>query len=393
MTMKPRPRINRVVSELPPSGIREFFDLVTTVENVISLGVGEPDFATPWHVCDEVYDSLRHGFTSYTSNLGLIELRREISGLLRRLYGVEYDPEREILVTVGVSEGLDVALRTILSPGDEVIIPDPCFVAYGPCVRLAGGVPVPAPMREADEFKLRADVVRPKLTDRTRALVIGFPNNPTGSVMTREELLPLAEIARERDLLVLSDEIYDRLTYSGEHACFASLPGMRERTILLNGFSKAYAMTGWRIGYVCAPADLIHAMMCVHSYTIMSAPTPAQVAAAEAIRSGEPDVARMKAEYDQRRRLLVKGLRDIGLSCFDPFGAFYVFPSIASTGLSSKAFATELLREERVAVVPGSAFGDAGEGYVRATYATNMENLKEAVGRIGRFVRQVTGDR
>ncbi len=384
-----RPRLNQEVAQLPPSGIREFFDLVTTVENVISLGVGEPDFATPWHVCDEVYDSLRHGFTSYTSNLGMIELRREISGLLRRLYGVEYNPEKEILVTVGVSQGLDLTLRTILNRGDEVIIPDPCFVAYGPCVKLAGGVPVPAPMREEDQFKLRPEVVRSKITARTRALLIGFPNNPTGSVMTREELLALAEIAEEHDLLVISDEIYDRLTYAGTHTCFAGLPGMWERTVLLNGFSKAYAMTGWRIGYACAPPDIINSMMCVHSYTMMSAPTPAQVAATEAIRAGEPDVARMKAEYDQRRRLLVKGLRDTGLSCFEPLGAFYVFPSVQGTGLDCDTFARRLLQEERVAAVPGRVFGEAGEGYLRATYATNMENLKEALVRIERFVRSL----
>jgi len=389
MSPSERPRINREVAELPPSGIREFFDLVTTVENVISLGVGEPDFPTPWHVCDEVYDSLRRGFTSYTSNLGLMELRREISGLLRRLYGVEYNPDNEIIVTVGVSEGLDLTLRTILRPGDEVIIPDPCFVAYGPCVRLAGGVPVPAPMREEDAFKLRPEVVRSRLTDRTRALLIGFPNNPTGSVMTREELLPLAQIAEEHDLLVISDEIYDRLTYAGSHTCFASLPGMWERTVLLNGFSKSYAMTGWRIGYACAPADIINSMMCVHSYTMMSAPTPAQVAAIEAIRRGEPDIERMKGEYDQRRRLLVKGLRDIGLSCFEPLGAFYVFPSVKSTGLTSNAFARQLLQAEQVAAVPGSAFGWSGEGYLRATYATSMANLKEALVRIERFVRSL----
>ena len=388
-----RPRLNQEVAQLPPSGIREFFDLVTTVENVISLGVGEPDFATPWHVCDEVYDSLRHGFTSYTSNLGMIELRREISGLLRRLYGVEYNPEKEVLVTVGVSQGLDLTLRTILNRGDEVIIPDPCFVAYGPCVKLAGGVPVPAPMREEDQFKLRPEIVRSKITARTRALLIGFPNNPTGSVMTREELLALAEIAEEHDLLVISDEIYDRLTYAGSHTCFAGLPGMWERTVLLNGFSKAYAMTGWRIGYACAPPDIINSMMCIHSYTMMSAPTPSQVAATEAIRAGEPDVQRMKAEYDQRRRLLVKGLRETGLSCFEPLGAFYVFPSVRGTGLDCDTFARRLLQEERVAAVPGRVFGEAGEGYLRATYATSMANLKEALVRIERFVRSLERQR
>jgi aminotransferase len=323
----------------------------------------------------------------------MIELRREISGLLRRLYGVEYNPEKEVLVTVGVSQGLDLTLRTILNRGDEVIIPDPCFVAYGPCVKLAGGVPVPAPMREEDQFKLRPEIVRSKITARTRALLIGFPNNPTGSVMTREELLALAEIAEEHDLLVISDEIYDRLTYAGSPRCFAGLPGMWERTVLLNGLSKAYAMTGWRIGYACAPPDIINSMMCIHSYTMMSAPTPSQVAATEAIRAGEPDVQRMKAEYDQRRRLLVKGLRETGLSCFEPLGAFYVFPSVRGTGLDCDTFARRLLQEERVAAVPGRVFGEAGEGYLRATYATSMANLKEALVRIERFVRSLERQR
>jgi aminotransferase len=386
MTRSRRPRVAETIAGLPPSGIREFFDVVTTVENVISLGVGEPDFPTPWHICDEVYDSLRHGFTSYTSNLGLVELRREISGLLNRLYGAQYDPEKQIIVTVGVSEALDLALRTILNPGDEVIVPDPCFVSYGPCVALAGGTPVPAPMREEDEFKLRPDVVRARLTERTRALLIGFPNNPTGSVMNAAELAAIAEIAEEHDLLVISDEIYDRLTYRGEHTCFPTLPGMAERTVLLNGFSKAYAMTGWRIGYACGPAEIIDAMMCIHSYTMMSAPTPAQVAAVEAIRAGEPDVERMKSQYNQRRRFLLQGLREAGLSCFEPLGAFYVFPSIRSTGLDADTFARRLVAEEQVAVVPGPVFGAYGEGHVRATYATSMDNLKEAVKRIERFV-------
>lgn len=389
MTSSKRPRIAAKIASLPPSGIREFFEVVRTVENVISLGVGEPDFATPWHICDEVYDSLRHGFTSYTSNLGIIELRREISGLIERLYGAEYDAEEQVLVTVGVSEALDLALRTIVEPGDEVIIPDPCFVSYGPCVTLAGGTPVPAAMRAEDDFKLRPDTVRDLLTDRTRALLIGFPNNPTGSVMTRPELAEIAQIADEHDLLVISDEIYDRLTYDGEHTCFATLPRMADRTILLNGFSKTYAMTGWRIGYACGPTEIINAMMCIHSYTMMSAPTPAQVAAVEAIRQGEPDVERMKSQYNQRRRLLVQGLRDAGLACFEPLGAFYVFPSVKDTGLDADTFARRLVQEERVAVVPGPVFGASGEGHVRATYATSMDNLKEAVTRIERFARSL----
>jgi len=389
MSSPERPRIARNIADLPPSGIREFFDLVSTLENVISLGVGEPDFATPWHICDEVYDSLRHGRTQYTSNLGMIELRREISRVLERRYGAEYDSENQIIVTVGVSEGLDLALRAILNPGDEVIVPDPSFVAYGPSVKLAGGVAVPAPMTEADAFKLRPDVVRSRITNRTRALLIGFPNNPTGSVMTREELAEIGGIAEEFDLLVLSDEIYDRLTYEGEHTCFATLPGMAERTILLNGFSKSYAMTGWRIGYACAPRDIIAAMVAIHSYTMMSAPTPAQIAATEALRHGEADVERMRSQYDQRRRFLVQGLRDTGLSCFEPLGAFYVFPNITRTGLDSQTFARRLVQEEGVAVVPGPVFGASGEGYVRATYATSMDNLKEALARIERFVERL----
>jgi aminotransferase len=382
-----RAKVARHIQTLPPSGIREFFDLVSALDNVISLGVGEPDFATPWHVCDEVYDSLRRGMTSYTSNAGMPELRREISQHLARLYGAEYDPDTQVVVTVGVSEGLDLCLRAITDPGDEVIIPDPCFVAYGPAVELAGGVAVPAPMTEADAFKLRPEVVRSLITDRTRAIMLGFPNNPTGSVMTRDELAAIARIALDHDLLVISDEIYDRLTYAGTHTCFPMLPGMAERTVLLNGFSKSYAMTGWRIGYACGPRDIIAAMVAIHSYTMMSAPTPAQVAAIQALRHGESDVERMKAQYDQRRRLLIQGLRDIGLSCFEPLGAFYVFPNVTATGLDSQAFARGLVQEAGVAVVPGTVFGRCGEGHVRATYATSMDNLKEALARIERFAR------
>lgn len=381
-----KPRLNPAVASLPPSGIREFFDLVTSMENVISLGVGEPDFPTPWHICDEVYDSLRKGQTCYTSNAGMPELRRAIGALLRRLYGLEYDSGTQVLVTVGVSEAVDLTLRTLLGPGDEVILPDPSFVAYAPCIRLAGATPVLAPMREEDDFKLRAETVRARLTDRTRALLLSFPNNPTGSIMTRDELLPLADLARQHDLWVLSDETYDRLTYRGKHACFASLPDMSDRTILLNGFSKAYAMTGWRIGYVCGPEDVIGAMTRVHSYTVMCSPTPAQVAALEALRNGEPAVARMKAEYDQRRRLLVRGLREAGLGCFEPLGAFYVFPNIQTTGLSAEEFARRLVEQEQVAVVPGTVFGPSGAGHVRATYATSFANLTEALTRIRRFL-------
>jgi aminotransferase len=381
-------RSSRLAASLPPSGIREFFDLVAGRDDVISLGVGEPDFATPWKICDEAIDGLRRGYTSYTSNWGMPELRDALAADLDRRYGLSYSPASEILVTNGVSEGLDLSMRGLLDPGDEVIVPEPCFVAYKPAVLLAGGVPVTVCTEEADGFRLRAETVEAALTPRTRALIICYPNNPTGAVMSREELLPIAELAARHDLVVISDEIYAYLTYVGEHTCFASLPGMQERTILLDGFSKAYAMTGWRLGYAAGPAHLLEAMMRIHSYTAMSAPTMAQIGAIEALRSGREDVAHMVGQYDQRRRMLLAGYRALGLPCFEPGGAFYTFPSIAATGLTSAEFSRRLLFEENVAAVPGTAFGACGEGYLRATYATHLDLLKEALVRIGRLLER-----
>ena len=385
----PGVRSSRLAADLPPSGIREFFDLVAGREEVISLGVGEPDFPTPWKICDEAIDGLRRGQTSYTSNWGMPDLRDALAADLDRRYGLAYSSANEILVTNGVSEGLDLAMRGLLDPGDEVIVPEPCFVAYKPAVLLAGGVPVVVETREQDGFRLRAEAVEAAITPRTRALMLCYPNNPTGAVMSREELLPLAELAARHDLVVISDEIYAYLTYVGTHTCFASLPEMQERTILLDGFSKAYAMTGWRLGYAAGPAHLLEAMMRIHSYTAMSAPTMAQIGALEALRNGREDVAEMVGHYDQRRRLLLAGYRSLGLPCFEPGGAFYTFPSIAATGLTSAEFSRRLLFEENVAAVPGTAFGACGEGYLRATYATHLDLLKEALVRIGRLLERL----
>lgn len=382
-------RSSRLAAELPPSGIREFFDLVAGREDVISLGVGEPDFATPWRICDEAIDGLRRGYTSYTSNWGMPELREALAADLLRRYGLSYNPGHQILVTNGVSEGLDLVMRALLDPGDEVIVPEPCFVAYKPAVLLAGGCPVVVETRVEDGFRLRPEAVEAALTPRTRALMISYPNNPTGAVMSREELLPLAELAERHNLVVISDEIYAYLTYIGQHTCFASLPGMQERTILLDGFSKAYAMTGWRLGYAAGPAHLLEAMMRIHSYTAMSAPTMAQAGALEALRNGAEDVRRMVGQYDQRRRLLLAGYQRLGLPCFEPGGAFYTFPSIAHTGLTSAEFSQRLLFEENVAAVPGTAFGACGEGYLRCTYATHLDLLKEALVRIGRLLERL----
>jgi aminotransferase len=379
----------RLARELPPSGIRVFFDLVQTREDVISLGVGEPDFATPWDICDAVIDGMRRGETSYTSNYGLLELREAIAEDLEQRYGVVYDPATEILITAGVSEGMDLCMRALLDPGEAVVIPEPCYVSYKPTVELAGGEVVTLETRVEDRFTLRAEPLAAAITPATKAFTLCYPNNPTGAVMTREELLPLAKLAEERDVLVISDEIYAHLTYTGAHTCFASLPGMRERTVLLNGFSKAYAMTGWRLGYACGPAELIDAMMRIHSYTALCASTPAQVGALEALRHGEEEMRHMVAQYDQRRRLLLQGFRDLGLPCFEPGGAFYTFPSIAHTGLTSKQFAHGLLFEENVAAVPGVAFGACGEGHIRCTYATHLDLLKEALARMGRFLEKL----
>ena len=379
-------RLSRRVADLPPSGIRRFFDLLANMEDVISLGVGEPDFATPWHIREAAIHSLERGYTMYTSNLGLPELRRAIADHLRRLYGVEYDPDDEVLVTVGVSEGLDLALRALLDPGDEVLIPEPSYVSYGPCTTLAGGEPVYVPTRAEDGFELDPESLARRITRRTRAVLIGYPNNPTGAVMPREKLEAIVDLARRHGLVVISDEIYDRLVYGAPHVCVPALPGARDVTVLLGGFSKSYAMTGWRIGYLCAPRDLVAGMVKIHQYGALCAPIMSQKAAIEAIRSGECDVREMVAEYDGRRRLLVHGLNELGLETFEPRGAFYAFPSIRSTGLTSEQFAERLLREQHVAVVPGNAFGSSGEGYVRCCYATGTAGIAEAIERMKRFL-------
>ncbi|MDW8254903.1 MAG: aminotransferase class I/II-fold pyridoxal phosphate-dependent enzyme [Chloroflexota bacterium] len=389
--MANRNQVAKLVSSIPPSGIRKFFDLLASLDNVISLGVGEPDFVTPWHIREAAMYGLERGETSYTSNYGLIELRVEIARHLERLYQVRYDPTREILVTVGVSEGLDLAMRAILDPGDEVLCPDPGYVSYRPCIMLAGGTVVPVPTTFANGFKVRAEEIEERVTPRTKAILLGYPSNPTGAVLSRDELAAIARVAERHDLIVVADEIYDRLVYGVEHTCFSSLPGARDRTILLGGFSKSYAMTGWRIGYACARPDLIEAMMKIHQYTMLCAPVIAQIAAIEALRYGERDVQAMVEEYDRRRRVMLDGFRRLGLDCSEPRGAFYVFPSIARTGLSSEAFAERLLNEERVAVVPGSAFGEQGEGHIRCCYATSLDEIEEALRRIGRFLARLEG--
>jgi len=376
------------IRDLPPSGIRRFFDIAATMKDVISLGIGEPDFVTPEPIIEAGIASLRRGETHYTSNSGILELREALARHLEGLYGVRYDPEKEILITVGVSEALHLALLTVVEPGDEVIVVEPCFVSYKPGVIFAGGIPVVVSATLENNFEVTAAQIEEKITPRTKALLIGYPNNPTGAVMSRDKLLDIAKVAEKHDLVVISDEIYDRLVYGVKHTCFASLPGMRERTVLLGGFSKSYAMTGWRIGYACAPADILSQIRKVHQYAIMCAPTTSQVAALEALRNGEEYVQQMVAEYDRRRRLIVDGLNSIGLRCFEPKGAFYAFPSIEITGLTSEEFSEKLLYEERVAVVPGTAFGECGEGFVRCSYATAYEKIEEALERIERFVKK-----
>ena len=380
-------RVSPLVRSIPPSGIRRFFDIVAEMSGVISLGVGEPDFVTPWHIRESCVHGLQRGYTSYTSNYGLLELRQEITRMIETDYGVTYNPKCEALVTVGVSEALDLAMRAILSPGDEVLVPEPCYVSYQACVTLAGGTPVSVSCTRENEFRVTVDQLAAAVTPRTKALLIGYPNNPTGAVMPREALAAIAQFAEQHDLIVISDEIYANLTYDGEHTCFASLPGMRDRTILLNGFSKAYAMTGWRIGYALGNEDFIAAMTKIHQFTMLCAPITAQIAAVEALQQGRPSRERMVAEYDKRRRLMVEGLRNIGLDCFEPKGAFYVFPSIQNTGLTSLEFAEKLLHAEKVALVPGNAFGACGEGYIRCSYAASSKNLSEALDRIARFVK------
>lgn len=386
MTFDGSKYISKAAAGLPPSGIRKFFDVASQMENVISLGVGEPDFVTPWHIIESSFYSVERGHTSYTSNLGLMELREAICDSLGRKFAVDYDPRSEVLVTTGVSEALDLAMRALVSPGDEVIVIEPCYVSYKACVHLAGGIPVIVDTRVENDFRVTAQDISQRLTDRTKAIVLSYPNNPTGAIMDRSTLQEIAELAAEHDLIIISDEIYEELTYEGTHTCMASLPGMRDRTVLLNGFSKAYAMTGWRIGYAAGNSDIIGAMMRVHQYTMLCAPIMAQKAAIEALRHGETEMRRMVSEYDHRRRFIVEKLNSIGLSCFEPKGAFYAFPSIAASGLSSEEFCGRLLEEEAVAVVPGNAFGQSGEGFVRCSYATSLEEIEEAVRRMERFL-------
>jgi len=384
--------LSQVVQEIKPSGIRKFFDIVSEMKDAISLGVGEPDFDTPWHVREEGIYSLEKGRTFYTSNAGLKELRVEISNYMNRRFQLSYHPDKEILITVGGSEAIDLAVRTLVNPGEEVLIPMPSFVSYLPCVQLAYGVPVVIELKEENEFRLTKEELLGHITDKTKLLVLPFPNNPTGAVMPRKELEEIAEVCVEKDIFVVSDEIYAELSYYGErHVSIAEMPGMKERTILINGFSKAYAMTGWRLGYVCAPENILPQMLKIHQFAIMCAPTTSQYAAVEAMRNGDKDVAEMTQSYNQRRRFLLNAFREMGLECFEPYGAFYVFPNIKKYGMMSEEFAERLLEEEKVAVVPGTAFGDCGEGYVRISYAYSLERLKLALDRIGSFLDRHKG--
>ena len=380
--------LSDTIVNIPPSGIRKFFDIVVEMNDpeVISLGVGEPDFDTPWHIRDEGIYSLEKGRTFYTSNSGLIELRNEICNYLKRRIGVEYDPVHETLITVGGSEAIDIGLRAMVNPGDEVIIPQPCYVSYEPCAILAGAKPVIIDLKAENEFRLTAAELEEAITEKTKLLILPFPNNPTGAIMEKSDLEAIAEVIRKHDIYVMSDEIYAELTYKGEHVSIASLPGMKERTLLINGFSKAYAMTGWRMGYVCGPARILAQMTKIHQFAIMCAPTTSQYAAVEALRNGDADVTEMRDAYNQRRRFLMHEFKDIGMECFEPYGAFYVFPSIQKYGMTSDEFAERLLREKKLAVVPGTAFGRSGEGFLRISYAYSIDNLKRAMGRIREFV-------
>lgn len=382
--------LNKTITSIKPSGIRKFFDIVAEMPEAISLGVGEPDFDTPWKVRDEAIYSLERGRTFYTSNSGLKELRIEIADFLKRHYDLHYDPLTEMLMTVGGSEGIDVALRAMLDPGDEVLIPQPSYVSYEPCTILAGGVPVAINLKEENEFRLKPEELEAAITDKTKILIMPFPNNPTGAVMEKADLEPIVELVKKYDLFVLTDEIYGELTYTGEgHVSIASFPGMKERTIYINGFSKSHAMTGWRLGYVCAPAEIVQQMTKIHQFAIMCAPTTSQYAAVTAIRDCDEDVANMREEYNDRRRYLVNRFKKMGIKCFEPYGAFYIFPSIAEFGMSSEEFCTRLLKEKEVAVVPGTAFGESGEGNVRISYAYSLENLKKAMDRIEEFIKEL----
>lgn len=384
---------NKILSEraqsLKPSGIRKFFDILDEIKGVISLTVGQPDFVTPWHIRKEAIRSLEDGETYYTSNSGMLELREEIVKYLSRRFSLTYDPKKEVIVTIGGSEAIDLAVRAVLNPGDEVIIPVPSFVCYGPITEMASGRPVFVDTYEKDKFKLTPETLEKAITPKTKLLVLPFPNNPTGAIMTKEELEGIAAVIRDKDILVLSDEIYAEMTYGRKHVSFASLPGMRERTIVVNGFSKAYAMTGWRLGYVAAPHEITAQMHKIHQYAIMCAPTTSQYAAIEALKHGDPDIESMSDEYDRRRRLIVDGLRRIGLECFEPEGAFYVYPNIGKFGLSSEEFCERLLYEEKVAIVPGTAFGECGEGFARISYAYSVKHINTALGKIEKFVNKL----
>lgn len=387
--------LSDTIVSIKPSGIRKFFDLVSEMNDpdVISLGVGEPDFDTPWHIRDEGIYSLERGRTFYSANAGLKELREEIANYLNRRIHVAYDPKNEVVVTVGGSEGIDIAMRAMLNPGDEVLIPQPSYVSYEPCAVLAGAKPVIIELKEENEFRLTAQELREAVTDKTKLLVLPFPNNPTGAIMERKDLEAIAEVIQEKDLYVLSDEIYCELSYKGDHVSIARLPGMKDRTILINGFSKSYAMTGWRLGYACGPREIIKQMLKIHQYAIMCAPTTSQYAAVEALRNGDADVAKMREAYDQRRRYLVHAFKEMGLQCFEPYGAFYVFPCIKEFGMTSEEFANRFLKEEKVAAVPGTAFGDCGEGFLRISYAYSLDSLKAAMKRFARFVAHLRAER
>ena len=385
--------LSKTITEIKPSGIRKFFDIASERKDTISLGVGEPDFDTPWHIRDEGIYSLEKGKTFYTSNLGLIELREEINNYLKRRFDVCYDPKSEIIITVGGSEAIDIGLRAMLDPGDEVLIPQPSYVSYEPCTILAGGVPVIIELKNENEFRLTKEELLDAITDKTKVLILPFPNNPTGAIMERKELEDIAKICIEKDIFVMSDEIYSELTYGKDHVSIASLPGMKERTILINGFSKSYAMTGWRLGYACGPKTIIEQMTKIHQFAIMCAPTTSQYAAVEAIKNGDEDVAKMRESYNQRRNFLMNAFKEMGLPCFEPFGAFYVFPCIKEFNMTSEEFAFALLDAENLAVVPGTAFGDCGEGFLRISYAYSIEKLKIAMGRMEHFINGLRENR
>ena len=383
--------LSDIIVDIPPSGIRKFFDVVSEMKGAISLGVGEPDFDTPWHVREEGIYSLEKGRTFYTSNAGLKELKQEIGKYLKRRMHIDYDYKTEILVTVGGSEAIDIALRAMLNPGEEVLIPQPSYVSYVPCAVLAGGKPVIIELEEKDQFKLTKEKLLEKITPNTKVLILPFPNNPTGAIMEREDLEEIAKVIEEKDIFVISDELYAELTYKGEHVSIAAIPGMRERTVLINGFSKAYAMTGWRIGYAAAPEIILTQMLKIHQFAIMCAPTTSQYAAVEALKNGDEDIARMKKAYNERRKYLMRAFAELGMDCFEPYGAFYIFPCIKRFGMSSDEFANRLLQEEKIAIVPGTAFGDSGEGYLRVSYAYSLEDLQKAISRIRRFVDRLDG--